>query len=171
MEEKTIFISHSSKDLWLVNPFVEKILNLGLEIPRDKIFYTSDKDTGIRSGEDFKKVILQNLKNAKAVIQIITENYKQSEICLNEMGAAWVLTENVIPFILDPIRFETVGFIHNTTQLLKINVEADLYQFQDDHWELNGGKKIKQSNYYKQVREFLELIKNGSFSPMFGRNW
>ena len=74
MEEKLIFISHSSKDNWLVSPFVEKILNMGLEIPRDKIFYTSEKDTGIKSGQDFKKIILENLRGAKAVIQIITDN-------------------------------------------------------------------------------------------------
>lgn len=169
MEEKTIFISHSSKDVWLVTPFIEKILNLGLELPRDKIFYTSEKDTGIRSGQDFKKVIFENLQGAKAVIQIITENYKQSEICLNEMGAAWVLSDNVIPFIMHPVRFDTVGFIHNTTQLLRINQEEDLYQFQDDHSELNGGKRIKQSNYHKQVKDFLEIIQKGSFG--YPRGW
>jgi len=164
MPGKLIFISHSSKDAWIVSPFIEKILNLGLGISRTKIFYTSEKDTGIRSGADFKKVIQKNLVGAKAVIQIISENYKQSEVCLNEMGAAWVLSNNVIPFIVPNVRFDTVGFIHNTTQLLQLNNEADLFKFQDDHGELRGTTgKINQANYHKQVKEFLEIIQRGQY--------
>lgn len=163
MEARSIFISHSSKDIWLVTPFIEKILNLGLGIPRSRIFYTSEKDTGIKSGQDFKKIILKRLKTSKVVIQIITDNYKQSEICMNEMGAAWAMCNNVIPFVLPPIRYENVGFIHNTTQLLKINDEADLYQFQDDHSELRGIQKINQANYHKQVKDFIEIIQRGNY--------
>jgi hypothetical protein len=163
MEAKSIFISHSSKDIWLVTPFIERILNLGLGIPRSKIFYTSEKDTGIKSGQDFRKVIAKKIIGSKAVIQIITENYKQSEICMNEMGAAWVISNNIIPFIFPPIRFENVGFIHNTTQLLKLDNEADLYKFQDDHGELKGAVKINQANYHTQVKEFLEIIKKGNY--------
>jgi TIR domain-containing protein len=161
MPGKLIFISHSTKDMWLVTPFVEKILNLGLGIPRAKIFYTSNKDTTIKSGQDFKRVIKNNLIGSKAVIQIITDNYKQSEICLNEMGAAWLLASKVIPFVFPPIRFDNVGFIHNTTQLLKISDEADLFKFQDDHPELKGVAKINQANYHQQVKDFLEIVVRG----------
>lgn len=166
---RTIFVSHSSKDEWLVTPFIEKILNLGLGIPRNKIFYTSNKDTGIKSGQDFKKAIHKKLIQAKAVIQIITNNYKESEVCLNEMGAAWVLSNNIIPFIMPPIHFQNVGFIHNTTQLLKLNNESDLYQFQDDHSELTAGTaKINQANYHRQVKDFIETIQRGNYGF---RNW
>ncbi|MCZ4223305.1 toll/interleukin-1 receptor domain-containing protein [Pedobacter rhodius] len=163
IQEGTIFISHSSKDEPIVSAFIDKILTVGLGISREKIFYTSAKDTGIKSGSDFKAAIKDNMKNAVAVIQIITSNYKESEICLNEMGAAWVLSDNVIPFILDGIRFDNVGFIHNTTQLLKLNSADDLFKFQDDHDELYEGRRIKQSNYHKQVNEFIELINGNGF--------
>jgi hypothetical protein len=63
------------------------------------------------------------------VIQIITSNYKESEICLNEMGAAWVLNNTVIPFILSPITYTSVGFIHSPNQLLRLNDENDLLEF------------------------------------------
>jgi len=159
----SIFISHSSKDIWLVNPFIEKILNLGLGIPRSRIFYTSENDTGIKSGSDFKKVILKKIKSSKAIIQIITENYKTSEACLNEMGAAWAISNNIIPFVHSNMRFENVGFLHNTTQILKIDLEADLFKFQDDHPELKGTTKINQANYHRQVKDFLEVIKKGSY--------
>ena len=161
--EGTIFISHSSKDEPIVTAFVDKILTVGLGISREKIFYTSAKDTGIKSGTDFKQAIRDNMKNAVAVIQIITSNYKESEICLNEMGAAWVLSDNVIPFIMAGVRFDNIGFIHNMTQLLKLDSAEDLFKFQDDHDELYEGRRIKQSNYHKQVNEFIELINGNGF--------
>lgn len=164
MEVKdNIFISHSSEDEKIITPFVEKILNLGLGIDRNKIFYTSAKDTGPRSGSDFKNTIKNKIISSVGVIQIITPNYKKSEVCLNEMGAAWVLSDNVIPFILDPVRFNNVGFIHNTTQILKLNNEGDLFKFQDEHPELYGDKRISSANYHKQVKEFIELLNGNQF--------
>ena len=164
---RTIFISHSSKDEWIVTPFIDKILNLGLSIPRSKIFYTSNEDTTIKSGQDFRKTIQKKLQSAKAVIQIITSNYKQSEVCLNEMGAAWILNANVIPFILSPVNFQSVGFIHSTTQLLKINDEKDLFKFSDDHKELKSAANFNISNYHRQVTEFLEIVRRGNY----GNRW
>jgi hypothetical protein len=101
-------------------------------------------------------VILKNLKGAKAVIQIISENYKQSEICLNEMGAAWVFSTNVIPFIVPNVRFDTVGFIHGTTQLLQLNNEGDLFKFQDDHGELRGTGKSRRPTITNRSKIFLK---------------
>ncbi len=166
-DKVSIFISHSSEDEKMVTAFIEKILNLGLGILRENIFYTSAKDTGPKSGEDFKKSIKEKIIGATAIIQIITEGYRKSEICLNEMGAAWVLSDNVIPFILEPVRFENVGFIHNTTQILKINVADDLFQFQDDHPELYSDRRINQSNYHKQVYEFVENVKNNRYQGYY----
>ncbi len=163
MNKDCIFISHSSKDEKLVTAFIEKILNLGLYIDRGNIFYTSAKDTAPRSGDDFKKAIKDKILSSKAVIQIITDNYKQSEVCLNEMGAAWVLSDNVIPFVLDPIRFDSVGFIHSSVQLLKLNSPDDLFKFQDDHDELYFGRKISQANYHKQVSDFVNDLNNGKY--------
>ena len=163
MQSRSIFISHSSKDEWIVTPFIDKILNLGMSIPRSKIFYTSNEDTGIKSGQDFRRTIQKKLQNAKAVIQIISQNYKQSEVCLNEMGAAWVLSTNVIPFIVPPVHFQSVGFIHNTTQLLKLDNEKDLYKFSDDHKELRPTTNFNLSNYHRRVTDFLETLNRGNY--------
>jgi hypothetical protein len=79
------------------------------------------------------------------------------------MGAAWVLCDKVVPFIVDPIRFDNVGFIHNTTQLLRLNKSEDLFQFQDDNEDLYVGRKINQSNYHRQVNEFVKNFEGGRF--------
>ena len=79
------------------------------------------------------------------------------------MGAAWVLSANVIPFIFLPLNYPSVGFIHNTTQLLKLDNEKDLYKFFDDHKELRGTVNFNVANYHRQVTEFLDAVKRGSY--------
>jgi len=156
VDELFIFISHSSKDSSIVKLFVDKILLLGLRIQLDKIFCTSIQATTITSGEDFKSVIKEKLVKASHVIQIITSKYKESEVCLNEMGAAWVLNNKVIPFILPPITYQSVGFIHSPTQLLKLNSEDDLLKFIDEMKII--GQSLSHTEVKRHVTDFKESL-------------
>ena len=156
VEQGKIFISHSSKDHDLVHKFIDHVLILGLGVKREEIFCTSVDGLGIKSGEDFKKAIHVELTNAKTVIQIITKNYKTSEVCLNEMGAAWVMKSKVIPLVASPFNFD-VGFIHASTQQLKLNDEKDLLKLHDDHKETTFNSNINISNYLKQIKIFLDF--------------
>jgi hypothetical protein len=111
-----IFISHSTKNKEIVSKFCDLILNNGLNINTTKeVFNTSLEGSKPETGEDFKECIKKQLEEAKLVLQFISKEYKKSEVCLNEMGAAWVLCDNVIPLIIEENEYE-VGFIHNTTQ-------------------------------------------------------
>jgi hypothetical protein len=132
VNKTVIFISHSSKDDKLVKLFVDKILQLTLKLDVNEIICTSIEACSILSGDDFRNFIKAHLKNASHVIQIITENYKKSEVCMNEMGAAWVLDNKIIPFIIDPVTYDNVGFIHQPNQLLKIDRKNDLLKFVDE---------------------------------------
>ena len=93
--QKKIFISHSSKDKAIVQLFVDDILQLGVGIKPEQIFCTSIEDMGIKNGEDIRKHIHNNIKNADYSFLLISNNYKNSEICLNEMGAVWAYDNNV----------------------------------------------------------------------------
>lgn len=127
-----IFISHSSKDIKLVSSFVDNILKLCIGLNDSDIFCTSIEEMGIRSGQNFREAIKTELINSKVIIQIITANYKESEVCMNEMGAAWVLNKNVVPFILSPINFTNVGFIQSSNQLLALDQKDKLLKFIED---------------------------------------
>jgi len=126
-----IFISHSTKDLDIVNAFIDKILILSFGLTREQIFCSSVTGTGIKSGIDFKNAIKEELQNADVVFQIISKDYKQSEVCLNEMGAAWVLSDIIIPIVITPQNYD-VGFLKCSTQQLKINDEQNLHQLYND---------------------------------------
>lgn len=150
-----IFISHSSKDKTIVTEFTNEILILCLGAENAKIFCTSIDGLGITSGQDFRERIKRELEEAQIVIQIISKNYKSSEVCLNEMGAAWVLTENVIPLVVDG-NYD-VGFIHSTTHQLNISKKEGVLQFIDD-WGKLFPHKAKHSKMNGHVDKFLKVI-------------
>jgi hypothetical protein len=148
-----IFISHSSKDKLIVEKFVNEILILSLGVDHLKIFCSSIEGLGISSGEDFRQRIKKEINEAQMVIQIISKDYKSSEVCLNEMGAAWVLAETVIPLVLDG-GFD-VGFIHGTTHQLSLKKKTGILQFFDD-WEHLFPNKSKRAKIEGHIEAFLK---------------
>ena len=110
MEQKKIFISHSSLDTQIGEKFVDALIELGVD--KNLIFYSSRYHTGVEIGKDFHSVIKNQLKNCEIVVFLLTRNFYQSPACLNEMGAAWILEKNILPILLDNLTFNDMkGFI------------------------------------------------------------
>jgi hypothetical protein len=126
-----IFVSHASNDKPLVEFFVEQVLRLGLEIPTDDIFCTSLEGMDIRNGEDFRRAIQSAISGAKVILLIITPNYQASEVCLNEMGAAWASSRRVIPLAVAPITYKSVGVLMEPLQIARISDGAALSTLKD----------------------------------------
>ena len=156
-----IFISHSSKDEVIVNKFIDLVLILGMRLERKNIFCTSTHGANIKSGLDFKDVIKKELQGSKAVIQIITRNYKTSEVCLNEMGAAWAISPIVIPIVAEPFNYD-VGFIHSNSQQLKLNSKNDLVKLYDDFKNEIFIQPIDVSVLNAKIEEFINFINSGT---------
>ncbi len=76
-----IFISFSNKDNYILKCFVDRILKLGLQINSENIFCTGIESSKPQTGEDFKKWIKNNIENSQIIIQLISLNYKSSEVC------------------------------------------------------------------------------------------
>lgn len=123
---RKIFISHASADEIIVNAFVKEILLLGCHFTPQEIFCTLDH-TAIRTGEDFRDIIVDNMKNCDYVICFISENYKKSEVCQNEMGAAWTLEDKrVLPFKFPNVNFSEIGFLNVVKQAADITDSSKL---------------------------------------------
>jgi predicted transport protein len=153
-----IFISHSSKDKEIVNLFCENILHYSLKIDTTKqLFNTSLDGSKPVSGEDFRNRIKDELTEASHVLQFISTNYKSSEVCLNEMGAAWVLNSKVIPLIVDQGGYD-VGFLNSTKQQVKLNDENAILHLIE---ELAQDLKLEKSHIAQitgKVRAFIKLV-------------
>ena len=111
-----LFISHSSKDKEVVSEFCDRILRLGIGISSDDIFCTSIEDMNIKNGDEIRKHIKDNILSADFSFLLISENYKKSEICLNEMGAVWANDNNVRYYLLPNTTFSQIGWLCDTKQ-------------------------------------------------------
>ncbi len=166
MEKNKIFISHSSKDIEFVESFVKHILRLGLDIPATRIFCTSMEGHGVKSGEYIPDRLKAEVTKTSIALLFISDNYKKSEVCLNEVGAVWVSLEktSVIPILLPKVDFNQLGFIDLNRLGLKIYEKRDLLKLiQDNKSSLNPGFNLEI--LHKQVDEFLESIKDDISNP------
>ncbi|WP_339627968.1 TIR domain-containing protein [uncultured Maribacter sp.] len=157
-----IFISHSGKDKQIVDNFIDLILHGALSVPISKIFCTSTDGTKIKSGTDWRNSILDALQTAKINFLIISPNYKESEVCMNEMGAGWVTSAEVIPMIIEPINYKTVGVIQEPIQIEKLLDEKSLDRVRDILQEkLNiPTSEIKSDRWTAKKKEFVIKTKN-----------
>lgn len=124
--KKRIFISHASKDGVLIGKFVDSIFLLGMGMGSEIIAYTSREDTGVPAGESIPQFIQDNIACADIVLLMISDNYKSSEVCLNEMGAAWALNKHIIQILLPNTSFDKLGWLCSLDKALKIDDTASI---------------------------------------------
>ena len=128
-ERKKFFISHSSGDKPFIKNFIKEILKVGCGFKDEDIFCTLDPSS-IRTGDDFRKKIIENMKKCDYILLFISENYNQSDVCKNEMGAAWALEgKRILPFTLPGIPFEQMGFLNVVKQGALITEKRKLDEF------------------------------------------
>lgn len=121
-----VFISHSSGDKDLILSFIKRVLVLGLGLPKDDIVFTSDENYGIEPGGDIPQYIKRNIAHANVVLIMVSHGYKKSEVCLNEMGAAWALDRNIIQVLLPDADFDDLGWVINLKKAIRLNEKKQL---------------------------------------------
>ena len=152
-----IFISHSSKDIKIIEAFVEKILILGLEVSSNRIFCSSMEGHGVKSGQYIPDKLREEIRVSSIALLFISKDYKSSEICLNEIGAAWVTLEKekVLPLLLPDIDFSELGFLNISRLGLKIYERQGILKLiQDNKEKLNPNFNLEKLN--KQIDLFLK---------------
>lgn len=116
---KKVFISHSSNDTKEVEEIVDLLETIGLS--SDQIFCSSFEGYGIDLGEDFLDRIKNELDENVLVIFILSNNFYESPVCLCEMGATWIKTNEHIPILIPPFDYSDVKGVIPLTQGFKIN--------------------------------------------------
>lgn len=148
-----IFISHSSLDSHILDKFVDVILKQGCGYENKNIVYTSNQSTGVGLGDSIPLFIKDSLITSELVLFMISNNYKNSEVCLNEMGAAWALEKKTIPIIFPNIDFTKIGWLQTFNKAIKINDSEGLDMlFQS----LNRGR-TNVADWNRIKSEFIEL--------------
>lgn len=105
-----IFISHCSLDIDMVSAFIELLYVIGIPQPLDNemsydkvIFCSSLPSTYIDIGKDFSTELYNRFNSDDHTLFIMwySDNYLNSQPCLNEAGAIWAMNKKYIS-ILSP---------------------------------------------------------------------
>lgn len=161
VQVKTVFISHAVNDKEIANAFVDLLILGALSVPIDQVFCISTDGTKIKSGSDWRNSIRDSLTSAKIIILIITPNYKESEFCLCEMGAAWITNAQVLPLIVEPINYKTVGVIQEPNQIERLLDEGSLDRIKDiiqDELKLSSAL-VKSDRWTAKKKEYISSVK------------
>lgn len=124
-----IFISHSTSDKDYVEEIVDLIETIGLK--STQIFCSSFDGYGIDLGENFLERIKSELNEENLVLFILSENFYASPVCLCEMGATWIKTNEHIPILIPPFDFKNIQGVIPLTQGFKINESLKLNLFKE----------------------------------------
>ncbi|MDJ0582412.1 GUN4 domain-containing protein [Crocosphaera sp.] len=184
---KRIFISHSHSDVEIADSLFDFLI-YALKIEEQDILCTSDPESGLTFGSDtISNQLKENLKNAEALIVLITPDSLNSAWIPFEVGSFWPTDKPIIIFLgsdLTPEKLpgplkgwlsirmvdEQVSEQINAAinQLArKLNIEQNPYNRRlqrkmDDFISCFRDWKSKRSNpdaqYQKQIKELTEKI-------------
>lgn len=156
-----VFISHSSKDKNIVEEVIDLLETIGLK--PSQIFCSSFEGYGIELGQDFLQRIKEELDNDVLVLFVLSENFYKSPVCLCEMGATWIKTNQHIPILIPPFDFKDVQGVIPLTQGFMINDELKLNSFKqkiEANFSLNVNNDLsswerKRDRILKRVNEIV----------------
>lgn len=124
---KKIFLSHAKLDREIANRIIDKLIVPIFNMDKQKdVFYTSRRETGIRSNTNWRDNIKEKLTECKIFIPLITVNFKNSEMCLSELGAAWALNKDIYPLLLPPINYDNFGVVISELQADNLMSREDI---------------------------------------------
>ncbi|MBV9730842.1 MAG: toll/interleukin-1 receptor domain-containing protein [Pseudonocardiales bacterium] len=96
-----LFINHASVDKPLADLLRDTLILGG--VPENIIFYSSDRATGIPTGEDVREQLRKVLGERGLVIELISSAFLRRPICLMELDGAWALNKSTYPIVIPPL--------------------------------------------------------------------
>lgn len=164
-----VFVSHASADKDLVSLFIDRVIVAGSGVKLEDIMYTSRGDTGVVNGEDIPETIKKGILECGLFFMMVSDNYRNSEVCLNEMGASWMRSDLVRKIIVLPnTGFDKIGWLLSLKKGTKIDDSEGLDMIHDEVVHL-AGASIKTATWNRIKAEFLAgLTKTEKGSPNAG---
>lgn len=183
--DRIIFISHSTKDKKLAYSLVELLCSMGIK-PYN-IFCSSQPTQGVPIQSNYKDYLANVLCNKETIaIFLLSENYYEGVICLNEMGAIWAhnltyytilapgFTVDQIKGVIDPDRIaisldENTFSIEKKLDELKIAL-CQTFQCKPTEWVehrelfMQRIKEYGNRRIVQDLKHFLNICVNESTS-------
>ena len=122
---QSLFLSHAVEDENLADLVVSRLLRLGLDVPNERIFYSSNPATGVPGGAGWFGWIEERLRDSQLVVALVTPTFLTKPFCLVETGAAWIEQK------LEVLTFSDERGVLSSLQMLDARDSADLNAFAD----------------------------------------
>lgn len=162
-QKERIFISHSSKDTDFVVK-IEQLFEL-IGINRSNIFCSSIEGQGVKNGKKIEESVRNEIIEDKILIYILSKNFLDSNYCLNELGAGWILSDSrtqskkLFHIKLSDISFDEIkGFIGSGDKCTECN-ERSITTFVEEIEEVLNLPSKKATEYRNLVDNFVKDIK------------
>lgn len=154
-----VFISHSSKD-GIISLFVNFLTSIGIK--NEDIFCSSLEGQGVKNGQRINDEVVKEFKDSSIVIYLITNNFINSNYCIQELGFA--LACDGKKFFT--IKFEDVddksikGFIDSTYKYNLFNTDglSSLYDELNDIYKLNNKTSVVNRSISKLLTDAKQEI-------------
>lgn len=152
---RRVFISHAASDKPLAGLIQRLLIMSG--VPRERVFYSSDRATGVPAGRGSREVLKEMLRDNPFVMEVISNTFMTRPMCLMELGAAWVMEVPTFPIVVPPLSrtelITQIGDVH----LPRLGSEDELDELFD---ELHGrllehlGVTVQAAVWNPAVRDF-----------------
>ena len=158
-----IFISHSSKDEEIVKAFVNLLTDIGIKDP-NQLFCSSYPPFDVKLNDDiFETLKEQYQKYSLYMIYMLSNNYYQSPVSLNEMGAGWVLQYDYLCVLLPGFSPNDVkGCVNNRKKAMLLDsdkLKYELNTFKDSLVNMMGVPAIDNNLWEQKRDQFIDSIR------------
>lgn len=171
-----VFISHKKEDKEYADALVS-LINFIIGADGDKIFCSSVQGYGIRLSRDIMNELKGQFDRHDIFMVIIhSPRYYQSAICLNEMGAAWVLGSKFASFMTKDCDFcHLQGVINKETICINLNDDEDqlnahLNDFKKDLVNFFGATPTDENKWENARNRFVKEVTALSYTPVARKN-
>ena len=167
-----VFISHKKEDKAYADALVDMIERI--VGPDDKrIFCSSVQGYGIKQSRDNMDELKAQFSQHEIFMVIIhSPRYYQSAVCLNEMGAAWVMGTRFSSFLTKDCKAEQMhGVINRENIYIDLNddsdqLEAHLNDFKNDLLDFFGKAPIDENRWANARRRFVNEVSSLTYAPV-----
>ena len=155
---REIFISHAIRDRKLVEEFSERV-RLGLDLKSENIFCSSLEGMDIPPGVNFSDFIREQIHNPRIVIFMISPAFLESQFCMCELGATWVMAHEQIPLLIPPVGNEHMRGVLGNVQAERICEKESLNKLAE-RIKQNLQIEVNLPVWSKNVDKFLRKVEN-----------
>lgn len=152
-----VFVSHAAKNKTVAQRFVRMILESGIGVHRDEIFFSSQAGA-IPHGKYYIPYIRDRIVDATLVICLITREFRSRPFCLAEMGAAWALVPDGFCPLLHNVAFDDMDGILQGMQAGKLSDKESLNVLRKDVTGILGLPEADHNRWEGERDEFIAKL-------------